>query len=165
MADAFFFFFFARIQKVHEPEAHSCEERNIPHKDLYWRENPAGCEGGGLGSSPHSAINSSDLESVLHSPGLKVLIYEETALQWDRGGGSSSTFFLLCSKIQPQSFTKDFEIVQFGHFSSKINIVLRNEKPDYNIKIILIMLKHSHTQISVLNPIYKINTLNGSIYE
>ena len=119
---------------------------------------------------PHSATNSSDLESVLHSPGLSILIYEERALQWDGGGGSSSTFFnlkvahfLLCSKIQPQSFAKDFDIVQFGHFSSKINIVLLNEKADYNIKIILIMLKHSHTQISILNPIYKINTLNGSI--
>ena len=30
---------------------------------------------------PHSATNSSDLESVLHSPGLSILIYEERALQ------------------------------------------------------------------------------------
>ena len=46
---------------------------------------------------------------------------------------SKVSFFLFCSKIKPQTFAKGFEKVQFGQFSSKINITSLNEKADHNI--------------------------------
>ena len=46
---------------------------------------------------------------------------------------SRVALFLFCSKIKPQTFAKGFEKVQFGQFSSKINITSLNEKADHNI--------------------------------
>ena len=92
MVRAFFWCQDSQDSKIHEPEAHSREDRNIPFKDLSWRENLAGMSRS-LGSCPHPATDSSDRES-------SILIDEE--MVWKRDGGRALVlhaffFFLLQS--------------------------------------------------------------------
>ena len=99
-----------RIQKIHEPEAHSREDRNIPLKDLSWRENLAGMSRS-LGSCPHPATDSSDRES-------SILIDEEMVWKRDGGRGSSSACLFLFS------FTKLYTLIIRWHpfyFAPKYN--------------------------------------------
>lgn len=83
-------FFCVGIWKIHEPEVHSCKERKIPYKDLYWKENTADCEAGDLDSSPHSVWHG--MWHPFFRAGFPM--DEERVLKWAGGGGQGQTLIL-----------------------------------------------------------------------